>query len=66
MTIGKKTASPSLAAAVLLGVGIANFALAARRARRLLLTATEVLEDVQGMPDQRLPDTLLAHAYGLP
>jgi len=30
-----------------------------------LLTATEVLEDVQSMPDQRLPDTLLAHAYGI-
>jgi lipid-binding SYLF domain-containing protein len=29
------------------------------------LTATEVLDDVQGMPDQRLPDTLLAHAYGI-
>jgi lipid-binding SYLF domain-containing protein len=31
----------------------------------LLLTATEVLNDVQGMPDQRLPDTLLTHAYGI-
>jgi lipid-binding SYLF domain-containing protein len=66
MTIGKKTASSSLAAALLLGVGIANFALAgAARQEGLLLTATEVLEDVQGMPDQRLPDALLAHAYGI-
>jgi lipid-binding SYLF domain-containing protein len=24
-----------------------------------------VLDDVQGMPDQRLPDTLLSHAYGI-
>lgn len=30
-----------------------------------LLTATEVLEDVQGMPDQRLPDLLLSRAYGI-
>lgn len=30
-----------------------------------LLTATEVLENVQGMPDIRLPDTLLSHAYGI-
>ena len=30
-----------------------------------LLTATEVLEEVEGMPDQRLPDTLLSRAYGI-
>jgi len=30
-----------------------------------LLVATEVLEDVEGMPDQRLPDALLARAYGI-
>jgi lipid-binding SYLF domain-containing protein len=30
-----------------------------------LLTATEVLEEVQEMPDQRLPDTLLSRAYGI-
>jgi lipid-binding SYLF domain-containing protein len=50
---------------------LATFALAgwadagAAREEGRLLTATEVLEDVQGMPDQRLPDTLLAHAYGI-
>jgi lipid-binding SYLF domain-containing protein len=66
MATGQKTASFSLAAALLLGVGIANSALAgAAREEGRLLTATEVLEDVQGMPDQRLPDTLLAHAYGI-
>jgi lipid-binding SYLF domain-containing protein len=66
MTIGKKAASSSLAAVLLLGVGIANFALAGTaREEGLLLTATQVLEDVQGMPDQRLPDALLAHAYGI-
>jgi lipid-binding SYLF domain-containing protein len=30
-----------------------------------LLTATEMLEEVQGMPDQRLPDLLLQRAYGI-
>ena len=30
-----------------------------------MLTATEVLEEVRAMPDVRLPDTLLAHAYGI-
>ena len=27
--------------------------------------ATEVLQEVKAMPDMRLPDTLLAHAYGI-
>jgi lipid-binding SYLF domain-containing protein len=53
-----------LGAALLFAV--ANFALAGTaREEGLLLTATEVLDDVQSMPDQRLPDTLLAHAYGI-
>ncbi len=30
-----------------------------------LLLATQVIEQVEGMPDQRLPDLLLAHAYGI-
>jgi hypothetical protein len=30
-----------------------------------LLVATEVVEEVQGMPDQRIPDTLLSRAYGI-
>ncbi len=30
-----------------------------------LLLATQVLEQVQGMPDQRIPDYLLARAYGI-
>ena len=37
----------------------------AAREEGRLLTATEVLEDVRAMPDVRLPDTLLAHAYGI-
>jgi lipid-binding SYLF domain-containing protein len=66
MTSGKRTIFAALSAAVLIGAGFANFARAgAAREEGLLLTATEVLDDVQGMPDQRLPDTLLAHAYGI-
>ncbi len=30
-----------------------------------LLLATQVLDQVQGMPDQRIPDYLLARAYGI-
>jgi lipid-binding SYLF domain-containing protein len=42
-----------------------NFAQAGAREEGRLLTATEVLEEVRAMPDVRLPDTLLAHAYGI-
>ncbi|MEA3139131.1 MAG: hypothetical protein QOK23_1300 [Gammaproteobacteria bacterium] len=44
---------------------IVNFAQAGAREEGRLLTATEVLEEVRAMPDVRLPDTLLAHAYGI-
>ena len=55
-----------LLAGALLALCFANSSIAgAAREEGRLLTATEVLEDVQGMPDQRLPDTLLAHAYGI-
>jgi lipid-binding SYLF domain-containing protein len=55
-----------LLAGALLALSFANNSIAgAAREEGRLLTATEVLEDVQGMPDQRLPDTLLAHAYGI-
>jgi lipid-binding SYLF domain-containing protein len=30
-----------------------------------VLVATEVLEEIQAMPDQRLPDALLSRAYGI-
>jgi lipid-binding SYLF domain-containing protein len=65
MSIGTKIASALLltAAAVVTLVNVANAG--AARQEGLLLTATEVLEDVQGMPDQRLPDALLSHAYGI-
>jgi lipid-binding SYLF domain-containing protein len=65
MSTGSKTFSAFLAVALLTGA-IADHAFAgAAREEGRLLTATEVLDDVQGMPDQRLPDTLLAHAYGI-
>jgi lipid-binding SYLF domain-containing protein len=56
-------ASTFLALATFALVNWANAGAAREEGR--LLTATEVLEDVQGMPDQRLPDTLVAHAYGI-
>jgi lipid-binding SYLF domain-containing protein len=60
-----------LAAALLLVMPLAlaqvlvNAARAGAREEGRLLTATEVLEEVQGMPDQRIPDALLSHAYGI-
>ncbi len=63
--MGIKTRSTFLAGVLALSF-FANYSIAgAAREEGRLLTATEVLEDVQGMPDQRLPDTLLAHAYGI-
>jgi lipid-binding SYLF domain-containing protein len=50
---------------VLLLACAAQPARAGAREEGRLLTATEVLEEVQGMPDVRLPDTLLSHAYGI-
>jgi lipid-binding SYLF domain-containing protein len=38
---------------------------ASAREEARLLTATEVLEEIQAMPDQRLPDLLLSRAYGI-
>lgn len=43
----------------------ANFAAAGAREEGRLLTATEVLEEVQAMPDSRLPDALLQRAFGI-
>jgi lipid-binding SYLF domain-containing protein len=44
---------------------VVNIAHANAREEGRLLTATEVLEEVQGMPDQRIPDALLSRAYGI-
>jgi len=59
----KKPASMLLAA--IFAAAVVNFAQAGAREESLLLTATEVLQEVKAMPDVRLPDTLLAHAYGI-
>ncbi|MDP9014876.1 MAG: lipid-binding SYLF domain-containing protein [Pseudomonadota bacterium] len=63
---GKKLISTMLFFAVL-GAAPAFVAPARAGAREegRLLTATEVLEEVEAMPDQRLPDTLLSRAYGI-
>ncbi len=52
-------------AAMIVLAGVANIARAGAREEGKLLTATEVLQEVEAMPDVRLPDTLLAHAYGI-
>jgi lipid-binding SYLF domain-containing protein len=55
----------ALLAATIAAAAMADGAMAAAREESLLLTATEVLQEVKAMPDVRLPDTLLAHAYGI-
>src|SRR5450631_45400 len=65
MAIGKKIASTLLFSAVFTTASIVNVAQAGAREEGRLLTATEVLEEVQAMPDQQLPDALLSRAYGI-
>ncbi len=61
-----KTSAGTLMLSAIIAVGaLANIANAGAREEGRLLTATEVLQDVKAMPDVRLPDTLLAHAYGI-
>jgi lipid-binding SYLF domain-containing protein len=60
----RKHPGVALAAAIFTATFI-NIAHAGAREEGRLLTATEVLEEVRAMPDVRLPDTLLAHAYGI-
>jgi lipid-binding SYLF domain-containing protein len=64
MTIQIKIRSMLLAGALLASFANNSIAGPAREEVRLQ-TATQVLEEVQAMPDQRLPDSLLAHAYGI-
>jgi lipid-binding SYLF domain-containing protein len=61
----KATVAATLLCANFVAALTANVAWAGAREEGRLLTATEVLEDVGAMPDVRLPDTLLAHAYGI-
>jgi lipid-binding SYLF domain-containing protein len=66
MHIGRKFIAALLSAAVFATLpAVVNIAHAGAREEGRLLTATEVLEEIQGMPDQRIPDALLSHAYGI-
>jgi lipid-binding SYLF domain-containing protein len=64
MLYGKKIVI-SLTCLAGLATGFVADADAGAREEGRLLTATEVLEEVQAMPDQRIPDTLLSRAYGI-
>jgi lipid-binding SYLF domain-containing protein len=65
MPIRKNIASMLWFSAILAAAAIVNVAHAGAREEGRLLTATEVLEEVQAMPDQRIPDALLSRAYGI-
>jgi lipid-binding SYLF domain-containing protein len=54
-----------IAAGLIAAFGVMQSAAAGGREEGRLLTAVQVLEEVEGMPDQRLPDFLLARAYGI-
>jgi hypothetical protein len=64
MSNTKRSAGVMLLAAVC-AAAFVNVARAGAREEGRLLTATEVLQEIRAMPDVRLPDTLLAHAYGI-
>lgn len=55
----------SLAAGLAALFGLIQVADAGAREEGRLLMATEVVEEVQGMPDERVPDFLLSRAYGI-
>jgi lipid-binding SYLF domain-containing protein len=61
----RKQLAAALCFAAVLATGFANIARAGAREEGRLLTATEVLEEVQAMPDQQIPDALLSRAYGI-
>lgn len=53
------------AAGLVACLGLAQSAAAGGREEARLLTATQVLDEIEGMPDQRVPDYLLERAYGI-
>ena len=65
MSIKIETASTLFFPVLLAAAAAVNVAHASEREEGRLLTATQVLEEVQAMPDQRIPDALLARAYGI-
>jgi lipid-binding SYLF domain-containing protein len=64
MSIRTQFAS-TLCLSALFAFSAVNNAHAGAREEGRLLTATEVLEEVQAMPDQQIPDALLSRAYGI-
>src|SRR3984957_3970463 len=65
MSITKQFAATLSFSAILAFCAIVNIAHAGAREEGRLLPATEVLEEVEAMPDQQIPDALLSRAYGI-
>jgi lipid-binding SYLF domain-containing protein len=65
MSVRNRIAFALLFSAFLASTTVENIAHAGAREEGRLLTATEVLQEVQAMPDQRIPDALLSRAYGI-
>ena len=65
MSIGIKEIAALVLFSVICTVTGVDIAHAGAREEGRLLTATEVLQEVQAMPDQRIPDALLSRAYGI-
>ena len=65
MSIRKEIAATLVFSAIIAIAAVVNVARADGREEGRLLTAAGVLQEVQGMPDQRIPDTLLSRAYGI-
>jgi lipid-binding SYLF domain-containing protein len=65
MSVRNRIAFALLFSAILASAAVVNIAHAGAREEGRLLTATEVLQEVQAMPDQRIPDALLSRAYGI-
>jgi lipid-binding SYLF domain-containing protein len=65
MSIRKEIVATLVFSAILSITAIVNVAHADGREDGRLLTAAGVLQEVQGMPDQRIPDALLSRAYGI-
>jgi lipid-binding SYLF domain-containing protein len=61
----RKQIAAALCFAAVISSGVVNIARAGAREEGRLLTATEVLQEVQAMPDQQIPDALLSRAYGI-
>ena len=65
MSVRNRIAFALIFSAILVTATGVNIAHAGAREEGRLLTSTEVLQEVQAMPDQRIPDALLSRAYGI-